>query len=54
MIWTGPNPWYPGPKLGGGGGIEYTGGAVGAFCPGNVLSGGCISDCCDEVAPFSR
>src|SRR5437764_2162071 len=63
----GPNPWYPGPKLGGGG-CEYTGaiggweygcaygggGAVGAFWPGNVLKGGCSSDCWEEVAPFSR
>src|SRR5882762_2159253 len=62
-MWMGPGTWYPGPKLGGGG-CEYTGaiggceygggGAVGAFCPGNVLEGGCISDCCELVAPFSR
>src|SRR5882672_2809939 len=61
-MWMGPGTWYPGPKLGGGceytgatGGCEYGGGgAVGAFCPGNVLKGGCISDCCELVAPFSR
>src|SRR5689334_19744001 len=29
------------------------GGAVGARCPGKVLEGGCISDCCAAVAPFS-
>src|SRR6267378_3399473 len=62
-MWMGPGTWYPGPKLGGGG-CEYTGamggceygggGAVGAFCPGNVLRGGCISDCCELVAPLSR
>src|SRR5467141_3041158 len=62
-MWMGPRTWYPGPKLGGGG-CEYTGamggceygggGAVGAFCPGNVLKGGCISDCCELVAPLSR
>src|SRR5882762_3188903 len=62
-MWMGPGTWYPGPKLGGGG-CEYTGamggceygggGAVGAFCPGNVLKGGCISDCCELVAPLSR
>src|SRR6202022_4410797 len=62
-MWMGPGTWYPGPKLGGGGcentgamgGCEYGGGgAVGAFCPGNVLKGGCNSDCCELVAPFSR
>src|SRR6266446_6462018 len=63
-MWTGPGPPTPGPKLGGGGGgweytgatggCEYSGGAVGAFWPGKVLKGGCISDCCELVAPFSR
>src|SRR5712664_2520456 len=62
-MWMGPGTWYPGPKLGGGG-CEYTGamggceygggGAVGAFCPGNVLRGGCIADCCELVAPLSK
>src|SRR6266853_2080505 len=64
VIWTGPGPPTPGPKLGGGGGGceytgatgggEYKGGAAGAFWPGKVLKGGFISDCCELVAPFSR
>ena len=65
MTGTGPKPAYGGAEAGKpaagklGGGCEYIGvatggGALGAFCPGKVARGGCNSDCCAAVAPFSR